>query len=394
MAAHREELAAWKATPKADRIGDEPEPPPPCEHPLCVDVTAEALAVRLLATPRGTLVAPDELGAWLGSFDRYRDGADVAAWLALHGARALKIDRKMGDHRTIYVPHAAVCVTGTIQPATLRRALLPEFFDCGLAARLLVTMPPATPKRWSEHEIGESTQRAVDELFARLFELRPATGTDAEDEPVMVDLLPAAKAAWVEWVNGWNDDMQAIKGNAHAAAAKLEGYAARFALIFHCCRQASGEKASDYIDADDIANGVKLARWFGVETLRVYRVMSESEEDRLRRQLLEWIAAHGGRVTTRQVQHGLGHFQENPAEAEPALWALVDAGYGSWEHVPAGPRGGRPTDYFCLADSPDFTVPNPDTPENPEEIRVLVSSLAKSNGKHVSPSPREARVEL
>jgi hypothetical protein len=90
-----------------------------------------------------------------------------------------------------------VSVTGTIQLDTPRRVLTPEFFDNGLTARILLAMPVTAPKRWTEHEIDPSTDQAVADLFARLFELRPCEGTEVEDEPLMVDLLSeASRQCW------------------------------------------------------------------------------------------------------------------------------------------------------------------------------------------------------
>src|SRR5687767_9370429 len=48
-------------------------------------------------------------------------------------------------------------------------------------------------------------------------------------------------------------------------------------------------------------SGDALARWFGAETSRVYRAMHENSEERQRRELLEWIASRGGRVTVRDL---------------------------------------------------------------------------------------------
>jgi hypothetical protein len=45
MSRHMKEYRAWKDTPKKAR-GEKPEAPAKCEHPLCSDVTIEALADR------------------------------------------------------------------------------------------------------------------------------------------------------------------------------------------------------------------------------------------------------------------------------------------------------------------------------------------------------------
>ena len=63
-----------------------------------------------IETPRGLLVARDELAGWLGSFNQYKQGqgGDVAHWLEMHRAGALLVDRKSGDKTTIHVARAAV----------------------------------------------------------------------------------------------------------------------------------------------------------------------------------------------------------------------------------------------------------------------------------------------
>jgi hypothetical protein len=57
----------------------------------------------------------------------------------------------------IVVSHAALSVTGGIQPGVLACALTPEFLDAGLVARLLMAMPPNPRKRWSEVEVTPGT---------------------------------------------------------------------------------------------------------------------------------------------------------------------------------------------------------------------------------------------
>jgi hypothetical protein len=279
----------------------------------------------------------------------------------VHGARALKVDRKTGDRTTIYVPNAAVSITGTIQPETLRRELCPEYFDNGLAARLLLAMPPTRPKRWTEAEVEPELLDAVGRSFEALYALRPAPEIDGYDTAVLVDLDTGAKAAWILFYNEHNEQLDGRAGAARAAFAKLEGYAARLALISHSCRAATGEKTSDYVDVVDVEAGVTLSRWFGQETERVYGVLSESSEERKLRELRHWIAEQGGRVSLRDLQRGPVRYRNDAVQAEVDLNELADAGLGSWAPVHTGARGGRPTHVFCLADSPDFPIARRDS---------------------------------
>jgi hypothetical protein len=148
---YAEDLAAYRAAKRtASKAGDGPGAPPQApamRRVVCSDCTIEKLAEVLEDNPRGTLVARDELAGWLGSFTRYKGkqgGSDLPAWLEMHRAGTVVVDRKTGDRPTLYVPHAAVSVTGGIQPGVLARSLSADFLDAGLGARLLLAMPPQT----------------------------------------------------------------------------------------------------------------------------------------------------------------------------------------------------------------------------------------------------------
>jgi hypothetical protein len=154
----------WK---RKGRAGGEPPPEKPQEpraHRFIVnDITIEALAEILAANPRGVLAAVDELAAWLGGFDQYRSGrgSDAAKWLSIYRAESLIVDRKTGPTKTVFVKRAAVSLAGTIQPQALRRSLGDEYFDNGLAARLLLASPPAWQSAGAKHpSISAPTRRS------------------------------------------------------------------------------------------------------------------------------------------------------------------------------------------------------------------------------------------
>ena len=171
---HQQELEAYKADLNDWRRGgrkqgesppDRPTPPV-CQRLIVSDTTIEALADRLADNSRGLLLQRDELRGWLDSFNQYKQGRgpDVAHWLTIHGARDLLVDRKTGEKTTIYAPRAAVSITGGIQPAILRQAFGQKHFEDGLAARLLLAMPPRKFKRWTEAEISLADEQAMGEV--------------------------------------------------------------------------------------------------------------------------------------------------------------------------------------------------------------------------------------
>jgi hypothetical protein len=338
----------WKRTGR--KKGDPPpvEPIKPiCERFTCSDITVEGLAVLLADAPRGLLLIRDELAGWLGSFDQYKPGhgADAAHWLTIHGARDLLVDRKTGDRKTLFVRRAAVSITGGIQPGTLRRALGTEHFENGLAARLLLAMPPRRAKRWTETRIGEDLDRQVGEVLDRLYQLQ----ADDQAEPVVVGLTQDGKAAWVEFYDRHAERIADASGETAAVLSKIEAAAARIALVLHLVRQAAFDPdAGGAVDAASIRSGVTIAEWYASEAERVYRVLRETDGSRGQRQVVELIERRGGTITANDLRRRSRLFVTSE-DADKFLDELVKSGIGTWHNVEHGDAGGRPTREFRLA---------------------------------------------
>ena len=369
LAMHERDATQWK------RSKSDTPPPAKPEAPIADrcwtdDATTEALAVLLQQNPRGLLMVRDELAGWF-NFDRYaggKGGGDAAKWLEMFGGRPMVVDRKTGG--TLYVPRAAVSIAGGIQPETLRRALGQEHRDNGLAARLLLTCPPRKPKRWTEADVDADTEAAVAAVFDRLFGLTPETDDDGDDSggrPRLVTLADDGKRAWVTFYNEHASEQVNLSGDEAAAWSKLEGYAARLALVVHLTRWAAGDatlRDPARVDGASIAAGVVLARWFGDEARRVYAILSESDDDRESRRLLEWIERKGGTVTARDLTRGPREYRGDTERAAKALAELVAAGVAVWVHGDHGPKGGRPTDRIRLVSRRGDTGDGDETPVN------------------------------
>jgi len=333
-------LAKWK------RAGGNGFPPAEPEKPVakryfCSDTTLEALAGLLRANSRGLLLYRDELTAWFGSFDRYVQsrGGDCGQWLSVFGGRPLVIDRKKDG--TLFVTRASVSIIGSIQPGILARVLGRQFYENGLAARLLLVMPPPRPKVWTERVVDQSIVQAVDEAFKNLYALEPAMNADGEPEPLPVSMDEKAKTLWIEFYNEHNEEQAQLTGDLASMWSKIECYAARFILLIHCARGAAGDPnvSPDTVDADSVLRGVELAKWFGAEARRVYAILKDSDEGRQRADLVEAIRRHGGGITPRELMR-CGAFATADA-AKKALDELVEGGRGVWVQENARGRPSR-----------------------------------------------------
>ena len=357
------EMEVWEKADPEDR-GDRPEEPR-LQKAVCSDATIEKLAEILEDSPRGVLLARDELAGWLGSFSKYKGpkgGTDLPNWLEMFSAGTILVDRKTGPRPCLFVKRAAVSVAGGIQPGVLARALTQEFLDAGLAARLLMAMPPRLPKAWSEAEVDPDTEAAYHDLLDKLrgleFDQHPELGRG----PHVLKLSAEAKAAWVTYYDGWAREQAGVEGELAAAYSKLEGYAARLALLHHMVTHvALGVDDRRPVGPKSVASGVELSRWFASEARRIYATLAESEGERETRRLVEFIRARGGRMTVRELMRANCRRYPDADAAEVALGALVEAGLARWADIPTAMQGGRPIKAVELVDPPE-AEPGDDPP--------------------------------
>ena len=262
----------------------------------------------------------------------------------------MTVDRKTGQ-RVTHIERAAVSVTGTIQPGTIRRCLTPEYFESGLPARILLAMPDSPPRRWSEAVVSPAIEQAMDDLVESLLNLQMDAQLDDDGNefhiPVVLPLSPAAKELWIAFYNEHAAEQEQLTDDRESSAwSKLEAYAARFALIFTLCRNPD---AAD-IDSQSMADGVTLTRWFCNETKRVYAMLAESPAESRENALVSLIRdKFGGRITPRDLSRSSRKYQ--PSEvAEAALEELIASGYGKWE-VTTAESACKPKTEFVLHDA-------------------------------------------
>ncbi len=365
-------------------------PPQTPVHPVCTrftvsDVTTEALAVRLEQNPRGLLLFRDELSGFFGSMNQYRGGrgGDEAAYLAMHGARPLVMDRKNIEKPSIYVPLANLSIVGAIQPGVLRRSFTRDRMESGLAARFLMAYPPARVARWRDSAVDGTVQDRLATMFDWLIDLPlqydEQTG---EPAPTLLSLNPDAKKLWIEFHDAHADEQIALHGDLSAAWAKLTGYAARLALI---CELASWMSVDEWqpptdVGVEALSAGIALVRWFSAETKRIYAMIDETPDQRECRELIDYIRQRGGVVTTRDLMRGPRRYRNQESMAEADLQRLVSQGCGDWLAQNGSGNGGRPSRAFRLL----VTLGGDETPSKPERNEGSVAVATQNemqNGK-------------
>ena len=263
---YKNELNNWKEQDEPD----EREKPIRARY-RTGDANPEGIVKVLDKNPRGesVLLARDELGAWIGSFDRYVNGAaDLQFWVEVwQGIQASK-DRAGEGNTTVDRP--VVPVTGTIQPNVLKRKLGEVHFESGFAARLILCQPPARPKRWTEADVSRDVQDSYENLLTGLYDTPRGS---------ILSLTSDAKKRWVDYFDDANASLEGrTEGPARAVAAKGITHTARLALIIHLARVACGESHADDVDQDSMEAAITLGSWLTDETLRVYDALGLDSE--------------------------------------------------------------------------------------------------------------------
>ena len=284
---------------------------------VAADATPESLAELMAANPRGIFTIRDELAGWLGGIDQYAEkkggcSPHQAFLLSCYDGVAHSVDRR--TKAPLYIPHAALWVTGGIQPGTLRRAMGQAQRESGLLARLLLAAPPASPQKFTDEEISDATSKSFEGVMDRL---RAIEGDQ------LVHLSPTGKEAWRQFNDKTAEESLALSGDLSAAWSKFRQTALRLALIFHLSR---GEECD--VSEDSMTQAIAVTNWFKHETQRVYedvlngfnRQAITSDEDRL----AAWLRSRGP-VSPRKVQAGCRWLQK-PNEARNALERLMADG--------------------------------------------------------------------
>lgn len=350
LAINNAAMAASNGEPGGKKGKEKPDHPPEPPALYTSDATIEAVGELLRNSPRGLLLAKDELDGWFQSFVRYKGkggGNDRSQWLELHRAGVHRVDRITRDKGPLRIRRALVSVCGTIQPFIFSRAMDEEARKAGMGARFLLAMPPAARRVWSEDTVPDDLAERYRDLLRALINLPLAD--ERKRAPVFLGLSASAKRLFVRFFNEGGRELATLDEETAAVVAKLEGAAARLALVHHVVSQVvegRGTADKEAVSEASMRAGIALARWFRSEWERARDLLRETQDQQDARQLLELMRALGGAVSGRDVSRARKAAYPTSKDAESALAALVALGLAEEVAGEPGPQGGRPTRKF------------------------------------------------
>jgi Protein of unknown function (DUF3987) len=316
----REELVVWKN--KHDETTERPR-----QRRLIVDdATTEALSDILVDNSRGVLCVRDELSAWFGSFDAYRDrgGKDRGLWLELYNGGGKPVDRvKRGN---IYVPNWSACLLGGIQPGPMRR-LARKIDDDGLLQRFVVVFPQAVDQGVDRRPDYAALAR-YRETVVRLVDLKPG------NQRVVFRLSDAAQAerALVERLAHNVTLLPETSAAFRAHLAKWSGLFARLVCTYHVTDAVADDTEPTATISGSTASQVArlMTEYLLPHAARFYTELLGQEHLAHARWLAGHILAHQlERITARDVGRVYRELRGDGKRIAEVMATLVLAGWAT-----------------------------------------------------------------
>lgn len=269
------------------------------------DITIETIVRELANNPRGLMLVEDELTSWFSSFGRYKSGGsgggDLAFWLKAHRAMPHIYDRKSGTQTSVLLPRAAVSSYGTIQPRIVTKVFSRDFFQSGLVARLLLAYPPRVQGEWRPRPLNEAVVCRYTKLLRDLWIIDRVKYEDWSSKPGELLMTAEAERIWADHYNRGQGEQFHAEGDMSAMLAKLEGYTARFALLFAMAEYATGECDFEEVLPHHVCNAIRVADWFRDETTRVYAMVEQDDDEYDEGRIVQKIKDAGGYYTARDL---------------------------------------------------------------------------------------------
>jgi hypothetical protein len=342
QADYEHSLSVWE-TARRDTRGERPTAPV-AQRSIVHEPTMEELAHILADNPRGLLLLQDEITGWVRGMNQYKaKGSDRSRWLSIWSSVEFSVDRRSEHGKPLRVWQPFVGVTGGIQPDLLHELRPMGTGDDGFLDRLLFSWPEDRVRRWTEATIDPFTRDRYRQIVLRLLALEMEPDAQERLRPKRIPLREDAKALWVERYNAHRDEMmvQSFDPRLHGAWAKLDSYAARFALIVHCARAAAEECEDDALDTESVEGAWSLVDYFKAGARRAYSRFEQSETDLCVSELIAWVRGMGAsEVTLRDAMRARRRGFGSASSGQGIFAAAADRGYGRVESKPQ-PNGGK-----------------------------------------------------
>lgn len=263
-----EEYERALATSKNKDVGDIIKKPQLVTH-IISDFTPEAMLDLHRKNLRGITVEVDEILSLFNSVKRYNGKNNlIEDLLSAYSGRPLKSVRK-SESKPIFIKQPCINVIGSVQTKLLSDIFRNEYKSNGLLDRFLFVYPK--DQRLSKWEKSENLCNHPDTMgkwrgiLNKIINLPcPLNEKGTSVQSLILRLSDEAESYFYDWYNGIIDSVNAIKDDADVESrkTKLDGNAARLALVFQIMKWAAGEDDMNCINIDSVKAAIQMINYY------------------------------------------------------------------------------------------------------------------------------------
>jgi hypothetical protein len=281
-----------------ERLGPEPIAPP---LPMLVsdEGTLQGLQ-KLFADAMPSLgLFSDEGGQWLGGFAMAEEqrGQTGAALSKLWDGSPIK--RVRGTDGVTILRGRRLSLHLMIQHRIAKRLLSdPDLKDQGLLSRILVCQPETMKGQRMWRDPDANSDLDLEKFDAKLYGLlsgeMPMDPQTRALTPKIIDLSPDAKEMFRQWHDAVEVELRpgGMFDDITGFAAKLPEHSVRIAAVMAYFE----DRQTVQISATALSAGIKLAKFYAMEALRLIGIGTADEDSENAAALIAWIRDKGHRI--------------------------------------------------------------------------------------------------
>ena len=285
----RKEYEAYAQQQAVKKDGDVTEliEKPRLMQTVISDFTQEAMLSIHYDNPRGIVLLVDEVVSLFNSVKRYSTKSNlIEDLLSAYSGQQLKAVRK-SEVFPICIPHPCINLIGGIQTNLLDEIFRKEYVANGLTDRFLFVFPKN--KKIPKWQIGIEQEKHPDTMSKWSYYINkvlnipcPLSEDGITPQPIVLDFSEEARTYFYNWNNSIIDEVNGIEDDneVESRKVKLNGNAARLALILQVMRWAAGECQMDSIDITSVKGAIELIEYFEDSYRRVNALSGMDEPNR------------------------------------------------------------------------------------------------------------------
>ena len=236
---------------------------------LISDFTQEAMLSIHHDNPRGITLVVDEIIALFNSVRRYSAKSNlIQDLLSAYSGTPLKAVRKT-ETFPLSIPTPCINIIGSIQTGLLTDVMTKEYVANGLIDRFLFVFPKN--RKIPEWQLGIDDRQRPDTmnkwsaLIRKVLDIPcPVKEDGITIESKDLEMTDEAKSFFYNWNNSIINEINAIEDDneVESRKMKLNGNAARLALILQVMRWSVGECRLDCIELESVKGAIQFIDYF------------------------------------------------------------------------------------------------------------------------------------